>query len=108
MLVAAMWLVALSATAGESPYSSNELTTAYGQAADYILDQTGFTNKGYCVVFGAGEGRLAYELAARGELNFIGVDEDADDVDAGRALLDDGDFYGTRITLHHGSLTNLP
>jgi outer membrane protein assembly factor BamB len=108
MLVAAMWLVALYATAGGSPFASNTLTTAYGPAADYILDQTGFTNKGYCVVFGAGEGRLAYELAARSELNFVGVDEDTSDVDAGRTALDEGDLYGVRITLHHGSLTNLP
>ena len=89
-------------------FPPDALTPLYQSAAEHILNQTGMTNAGYCVVFGAGKGRLAYELASRSALTIIGVDEDAGAVNAGRAVLRAEGIYGARITLHAGSLSDLP
>ena len=92
---------------GAPVYPINELTPFYEAAAEHILEQTAMTNRGYCIAFGAGEGRLAYEISIRSGLTCLGIDDDINVVATGRALLDDADLYGERITLHTGSLTNL-
>ena len=89
------------------PYHDDPLNPLYRQAAQYILGQTGDNNKGYCLVFGAGQGQLAYELAANSDLNIIGVEADVNNVSSGRTILNDVDMYGDRITLHQGLLSNL-
>ncbi|HUT26153.1 MAG TPA: PQQ-binding-like beta-propeller repeat protein [Sumerlaeia bacterium] len=90
-----------------SPYPADELTPLYVRAAEHILAQTGMVNKGYCLVFGAGEGRLAYELALRSRLDVIGVEQNPEKVDSGRSALLEAGLYGDRITLHQGSLEEL-
>ncbi|MBN2376271.1 MAG: PQQ-binding-like beta-propeller repeat protein [Sedimentisphaerales bacterium] len=87
-------------------YPVDSLTTCYQQAAQYILSQVDFT-QGYCFVFGCGEGRLAYEIGIRSNLNILGVDDNDSKVDSGRALLHGQDIYGDRITLQKGSLDTL-
>jgi hypothetical protein len=89
------------------PYPKEELSKTYQEAAKYILSQTGFTNRGYCFVYGSGEGRLAWHLAVRSEFNIIGVDSDSAKIDAGRTRLHSVGVYGDRITLHKGSLDKL-
>ena len=109
--LAAAWLVGLTAAppgfAQVSPYPGDALTPLYEQAAQHILDETAMTNKGYGFVFGAGEGRLAYEIALRSQLEIIGVEQDVAKVNSGRTALLDTDRYGDRITLHNGSLDQL-
>ena len=90
-----------------SPYPVDSLTDSYEKAAQYILRQTGTSKLGYCVVFGAGRGRLAYELAKRSDLTLVGAEANANEVNAGRSFLEDADFYGNRITLHVNSLDAL-
>lgn len=90
-----------------SPYPEDSLTTLYEQAARYILDQMGTTNRGYCLVFGGGEGRLAYELAKRSGFTMLAVEEDDAKVNLGRSILEEADVYGERITLHKSSLDSL-
>jgi len=107
LMIPALAILAFAGTARGSPYPTNELTPLYQAAAEYILNSTAMTNKGYCMVFGAGEGRLAYELAIRSQLNIIGVEENATNVSSGRTILHGADIYGKTITLHNGSLTNL-
>ena len=59
----------------ESPYPADSLTPFYETAAEQIIDQTGI-EKGFCLVYGCGEGRLAFELAKRSDLVIVGVDTD--------------------------------
>lgn len=89
-------------------YPPTRLTKLCASAADTILAATGVT-KGYCLVYGCGEGQLAYELAKRSELLVVGVDPDADSISRGRKRLQAAGAYGPRITLHPvDSLTALP
>ena len=91
-----------------SPYTPDSLTTAYEDAADRIIAQTGI-KKGYCLVYGCGEGRLAFELAKRSDLVIIGVDTDAGKIDTAREKLLEAGVYGARVTAHHiSSLSSLP
>ena len=79
----------------------------YANAAARILEATGI-EKGICVVYGCGDGRLAGELARRSELRVIGFGEDATQIEKGRAALR-GAGYGTHVTLHRvESLASLP
>lgn len=98
-------MICLNVYAG--PYPTDSLTPLYEQAADYIISQSGLDANGNCIVFGAGEGRLAYELSLRSGLKFTGVDDDANKVKNGRDILCNENIYGDVITLHHQSLNNL-
>jgi SAM-dependent methyltransferase len=90
------------------PYPRDSLTTAYEAAADRILAQTGIET-GYCLVYGCGEGRLAFELAKRSDMIIIGVDEDSSKIQAGREKLIGAGVYGARVTLRKvTSLSSLP
>ena len=88
-------------------YPKDSLTALYKRAAQYILSQTGRHNKGYCLVFGAGQGRLAYELAVHSDFKIIGVETDSSKVNSGRTILSKANLYGNRITLQEGLLTKL-
>jgi len=72
----------------------------YKAAAERIIRDTGIT-KGYCLVYGFGEGRLAYELARRSELVVLGVSSDAAAVAKARKVLAKAKLYGPRITVRH-------
>ena len=105
-LIVLTLLTRLSAQAADSPYADDPLTPVYRAAAEHILAETG-TARGNCIVFGAGTGRLAWELRTSGRFRVLGVEEDANHVMTGRQALHEADVYGDQITLHHGVLTNL-
>lgn len=90
-----------------APYPEDALTPVYAAAANAIVKQTRI-NQGYALVLGCGEGRLAYELAQRTELNIIGVERDAAKVAAARAALDAAGLYGVRVTIHPWNKDILP
>ena len=90
-----------------SPYPDDRLTPLYEQAAQKIVDDTGI-RKGYCLVYGCGTGRLAFELAKRTELAVLGVDPDAENVRKAREALDAAGMCGSRVTIEQGSLEDLP
>jgi len=90
-----------------SPYPSDPLTPAYARAADLALKTAGAT-RGYCLVLGAGTGRLAYEIARRSELRVVGVEPDAGKVATARRLFAEAGLYGRRVAIHHGGLDKLP
>ncbi|MBN2312251.1 MAG: PQQ-binding-like beta-propeller repeat protein [Candidatus Hydrogenedentes bacterium] len=94
---------ALTAT----PYPEDALTPLYEAAAQEILAATGVT-KGYCLVYGCGEGRLAYELAKRTELKIVGIDPDPEAVAAARQAFDKAGLYGTRASFDASPLSALP
>ncbi|MBN1855235.1 MAG: PQQ-binding-like beta-propeller repeat protein, partial [Pirellulales bacterium] len=89
------------------PYPRDSFSDLYASAARKIVDQT-HIHKGYCLVLGSREGRLAYELAKRTDLQIIGLEPDADQVAKARKALDAAGLYGSRVTIHHGPLERLP
>ena len=93
---------------GLSPYPHGPMAALYAAAADRIIAETGIT-KGYCLVYGCGEGQLAYELAKRSELRIVGVTNNAAALATAAEKLTWAGIYGSRVTLHHVSwLTDLP
>ena len=95
------------AAAENSPYPADDLTPLYEKAARHILGQLAGPHKGYVLVFGAGEGRLAHELLRQSEYRVLGAEPDEAKVHAGRVALDRADLYGDRITLQTESLDRL-
>ncbi len=89
------------------PYPEDELTPVYRAAAEAILMETGVT-KGYCLVLGAEQGRLAFELAKATELHVIGVEPDPSKVQAARAALHAAGMYGSRVVIDQGDPSALP
>ena len=95
-------------SAASNPYTPDSYTTLYQQAADHIVAQTGITN-GMCLVYGCGEGRLAFELAQRTNLIIVGVDEDPAKINSAAEKLMQAGVYGSRVTVRHvSSLNTLP
>jgi len=92
----------------EPSWPDRETAPPCAEAAAHILSDTHVT-KGYCVVYGLGSGRLAYELAKRSELTVIGFDEGVDRVSGLQKRFYEARAYGTRITFRHvPSLDRLP
>jgi len=89
-----------------NPYHRDGLTERYAEAAKLIIERTGVT-KGYCLVLGCDQGRLAYELARRSNLKIIGVDEDPRNVTAARSAIDKAGLYG-RVVVHQKDYDSLP
>ncbi len=90
-----------------NPYKEDELTKVYRAAAEAIVKETGIT-KGYCLVLGAEEGRLAYELAQLTEMNIVGIEPNGQKVQAARKALDAAGLYGERVIIEEGKLTEAP
>lgn len=90
-----------------SPFPDDGMTSFYANLAQSILDSTGIT-KGYCLDYGCGDGRLAYELAMRSDLHVIGVSEDAAALASARTSLREAGLYGTRVSLLRSGLDKLP
>ncbi len=69
----------------------------WAKKAGRILAQTKVT-QGYCLVLGAGTGRLAEELVRQSKLNVIVIDADAVKVDSLRRRWDAAGLYGERLS----------
>jgi len=89
------------------PYPQDALTAIYRAAAEAIVMESGVT-KGYCLVLGAEQGRLALELARRTNLQIIGIEPDATKVQTARKALDAAGLYGARIVIDQGDPSALP
>ncbi len=89
------------------PYPNDESSAGYEAAATAIIERSGVT-RGYCLVLGGENGRLAYELAQRSELVIYCVESDPAKVHAARKALMPTGLYGTRITVDHLDLSVLP
>lgn len=99
--------VAMPAMPPQSPYPVDDLTPRYQQAAEAALAAVD-ARKGYCLVLGAGQGRLAYEIARRSQFQVVGVEPDAAHASEARRRLLQAGLCGTRISIHHGALDRLP
>ncbi len=91
-----------------TPYPQDELSGMYAQAAEEILRRSGQT-QGFCLVYGAENGRLAYALAKRSALKIIGLEKDPAKVAAARQALTAAGVYGDRVTMlaYSGGETHL-
>ncbi len=89
-----------------SPYEPNDQTAALGEVVNLMLDACG-ARRGYAIVVGAEDGRLAFELARRSDLKIVVVDPDSERVNRIRALLDTAGVYGSRISVHHGRFDDM-
>lgn len=87
--------------------AANHRDTLVRHWVDVLLPQTKIT-RGYCLILGSGEGRLALELARRTQLQIVAVDDDPQAVAAARDRLVAAGVYGTRVTVHQRSLEKLP
>lgn len=76
------------------PYGDG--SSAHADAAEEILRKTGAAT-GYCLDFGCGDGRLAFELAKRSDLKIIAVDSDPASVERARKYLAEAGLYGSRV-----------
>ncbi len=67
-------------------------------------------NNGYCLVLGAGTGRLIEELVLQSKLTIIAVEEDKVKVKKLRTKFDSAGVYGTRVVILQGNpmTSNLP
>ncbi len=90
---------------GPNPFSEGSGSSIQARMAERIGRSV---QKGYCLVLGDEEGRLAYELAKRTDLRVIVLEDDPLNVAACRKNLDRLGLYGTRVSVHHGSLEVLP
>jgi len=90
-----------------SPYPDDPLTSAAAAMAKQIISETNIT-AGYCLLLGAGDGHLAYELAKQSDLRIYCLEPDPQKVAAARQALDSAGFYGVRVTVHQGSPSKLP
>lgn len=89
------------------PDSDDDPAPLYARTAEQIIEQTSI-RKGYCLVLGCGQSRLACALAKKApDLRIVGVEEDAKQVAAAREYLDKAGLYGN-VAVHHGSLATLP
>ncbi len=88
-------------------YADDAEQARYSAIAERILADTGLY-KGYVLIAGSGEGRLAYELAWRTELQVVCVDPDRARAQRVRRKLADAGVYGARVTVHTGPLGSLP
>ncbi len=100
-------VVSLADNTNVSPFPQDDLTERYEKAAQDILKQFG-AKRGFCLVVGNEQGRLAYELAKRSDLHLLCVEPDAKKVAQARKVLSAANLYGTRITIHQSELSQLP
>ena len=74
-----------------------------------ILALPNAPDRGYCLDFRCGGGKLAYELTRQSSLVIIAVEDTQAEVDAARAFLTARGVYGSRVTvILANDLNNLP
>jgi SAM-dependent methyltransferase len=97
----------VEAASKPSPYPSDAQSLLYSQTAQTAIERAG-TTKGYCLVLGAGKGRLAYAIAQRSQFQVLCIEPDAANVAEARRRMAEAGLYGTRVTVHEGGAAKLP
>ncbi|MCA9179702.1 MAG: PQQ-binding-like beta-propeller repeat protein [Planctomycetales bacterium] len=90
-----------------NPYPRDELSEMYAKAAEEILQRSGAT-QGFCLVLGAEQGRLAYEIAKRSELRVYGIEPDEQKIAVARRAMNAAKLHGRRVMMVHGDPDNMP
>jgi len=76
-------------------------------AAFKVIEDIGVT-EGYCLMLGAGDGSLLFDLLEQTKFTVYCLEPDAAKRGAIRALLDEAGTLGTRAQLHDGSFDDIP
>lgn len=97
----------ISAPNRENPYPADSLTDQYDKTAKQMLELAA-TLRGYALVLGSKDGRLAYHLARNSDLKIVVVEPDEGCVAKARSMLDAAGLYGTRVSVHHAQLDTIP
>ncbi|MAT16211.1 MAG: hypothetical protein CMJ46_13185, partial [Planctomyces sp.] len=101
------------ATEEQAAKSKTSFFTDDAEAANYkaaaadILKTTG-VDTGFCLIVGAEQGRLAYELATQSNFRIYGVEPDPAKVREARQALSDAGLYGHRVVIHQSDLADIP
>jgi len=90
-----------------SPYPEDDLTEKYEGAAEEAVGRNGGM-RGYCLVFGAERGRLAFELAKRSEMMIYAVEPDPKKAAEARKALDAAGLLGARVCVDEYPLSHVP
>jgi outer membrane protein assembly factor BamB len=85
-------------------YPENPKVAATAKA---ILNSSG-VDKGFCLISGAGEGELAYEIAKRSNLQIVGIERDPAKLRRARQRLDKAGLYGSRVSIESWEDAELP
>lgn len=88
-------------------FADDALTPEYSRMAGEIIESTG-VRRGYCLVAGSDDGRLAYELAKRSALKIYCIESDFEKVRRSREAFRQAGLYGSRIVVDHVDLSVLP
>ncbi|MAV38258.1 MAG: hypothetical protein CMJ59_22695, partial [Planctomycetaceae bacterium] len=94
----------VAASSSDAPYRDDADGRRFADAAHQILQQSS-ADRGFCLVLGAGDGRLAYELARNSRLRIYAVEENLQQVAMARERLRRAGLYGRRIVLFHSDLS---
>ena len=78
---------------------ADEKQVAYREHVRQALEKAD-TLKGYCLIAGIEDGRLAYEVAKQSELFVLGLAGTAEKANAARKRLADAGLYGDRVVIH--------
>jgi outer membrane protein assembly factor BamB/ubiquinone/menaquinone biosynthesis C-methylase UbiE len=95
------------AAVAEDPFPQDEWSSAYTELAERVVSAVP-GRKGYCVILGCGQGRLAYEIAKRSRMQIACFDENEENISATRRNMDLAGLYGIQVTAHRTQLENLP
>lgn len=90
-----------------NPYPVDEFTDRYREAAERIVNETGIV-RGYCLVLDGGEGRLAYELALRTDLQIVCLESDPAVIVKAQRKLESAGLWGARVTMMSRRIEHLP
>lgn len=85
---------------GSSPFEENDYGTEISKFADRILLELD-RKKGYALVIGGGEGRLAIELAQKSDLKIIVIESNENKVNSIREKMMAAGIHGYRVSIHH-------
>jgi outer membrane protein assembly factor BamB len=89
-----------------APYAQDEAARIDESIARQMIELTG-ARRGYVLILGADQGRLAYYLARHSDFNIVVVEPDLERVDRVRAAMDAAAMHGSRVWVHHGPLNSL-
>ncbi len=90
-----------------APFPDDEVDRRYAAMAERMIEAAD-VRRGYVLIVGAVDGRLAYHLARLSELQIVVVEPDPDAVARVRKNLSQAEYYGTRVTVHQRDLKELP
>jgi outer membrane protein assembly factor BamB len=91
----------------DSSFAKDDYSAIFESAANKIIEKSG-VKKGYALVVGIADGRLAFELAKRTELKIICLEKESHKSENARKRLSAAGLYGSRVVVEPWNLSDLP